>query len=168
MVTNDAWQAMATILELAKHKGGARQSKATACSLKPCCMWPGRGAPGATCRWQFDNGDALYHCFRRWEIGERWRRSWGALQYEVCAVAKVLFIDNTIGRAHRHAAAPPKSRGQAVPALGRALGGMTTHIHTCCIAEGMLVSITLTSGARNDTPGFDANATCGTRPGSVS
>jgi transposase len=60
---------------------------------------PWRDMPAEFGRW-----DAVYHRFRRWESRGVWRQLWDHLQRGAFKVAKDLFIDSTIVRAHQHAA----------------------------------------------------------------
>ena len=53
---------------------------------------------------EFGHWDAVDNRFRRWEKRRVWYQLWQHLQSEECIVAKHIFIDSTIVRAHQHAA----------------------------------------------------------------
>jgi transposase len=71
---------------------------------------------------EFGHWDAVYNRFRRWERRGIWRQLWQHLQHEEFTVAKALFIDSTIVRAHQHAAGALKKTAGKRPRLWAALG----------------------------------------------
>jgi len=78
---------------------------------------PWRDMPAEFGRW-----DAVYHRFRRWESRGVWRQLWDHLQRGAFKVAKDLFMDSTIVRAHQHAAGALKKTAAKRPRLWDALG----------------------------------------------
>jgi transposase len=86
-------------------------------------MSPVRGFPGAISPQAFGKWDAVYNRFRRWEKRHVWQQLWHHLQSEEFSVAKQLFIDSTIVRAHQHAAGALKKTVGKPHRLWAVLGG---------------------------------------------
>jgi transposase len=80
------------------------------------------GSPWRDLPQDFGNWDAVYNRFRRWEARDIWKRLWQGLQHNHCELAKQVFIDSTIMRAHQHAAGAPKKTVANRPRLWAALG----------------------------------------------
>ena len=95
----------------------------------------------------FGHWDEVYNRFRRWEESGIWHGLWERLQAEVCTLTRHLFIDETIVRAHQHAAgALKKNGGHAAQALGGSRGGFCTKIPDGCRDERTGIAIVLTAG----------------------
>jgi transposase len=122
LLTDAAWEQMATILARVKHPAG-RPSELSARLFIEAVLYvartgiPWRDMPAAFGRW-----DAVYNRFRRWERRGVWRQLWQQLQRDEFRLAKDLFIDSTIVRAHQHAAGALKKTADKRPRLWAALG----------------------------------------------
>jgi len=157
LLTEEAWQEIAVILERIKHKAGRPPQQSDRMFIEAVLYVARTGIPWRDLPGRFGHWDAVYNRFRRWEKRRVWQQVWQQLQSDEFKVAKHIFIDSTIVRAHQHAAgALKKTGGQAAHALGRSRGGFSTKIHAGCIDEKTGVAIVLTGGERNDMPGFDA------------
>jgi transposase len=72
----------------------------------------------------FGQWDAVYNRFRRWEARGLWRQLWESLQSEDMQIARNIFIDSTIVRAHQHAAGALKKTGDKPHKLWGVLVGV--------------------------------------------
>ena len=86
-----------------------------------------------------------------------WCRVWEDIQGAEYTRAKVLLLDSTMVRAQQHATRCPETNGaQTTQALGHSRAELITNMLAGCIDEHTVVALALTSGARNDMPGFNA------------
>ena len=100
----------------------------------------------------FGAWDAAYQRFRRWQKAGTWEKVWRALQAPAAASAQRVFVDNTVVRAHQHAAG-----GRADDrALGRSRGGFGTKVHIAACDERTALGVVLTGGQAGDAPAFAA------------
>ncbi|MFK0023961.1 IS5 family transposase [Streptomyces sp. NPDC090798] len=97
--------------------------------------------------------------FRRYALDGVFTRAPQQIQAHADAAGDIdwlVQIDSTIVRAHQHAAATGRKRGQYRPdepddhAPGRSRGGLTTKIHLACDGKGRPFAILVTSGQRHD------------------
>jgi transposase len=146
IVTDEAWQEIVTVRDRVKHKAGSPPQPSDRRFIAAVLSVARTGIPWRNLPKAFGHWDAVIPRVRRWEKRSVWRRLWEGLQGEEYTRAQALLIDSTMVRAHQ----------QAAQALGRARGGLTTKIHAGCIDEHTVVAMALTSGARNDMPGFEA------------
>lgn len=156
ILTDKAWEEIANILAVIKPKAGRKPQQSDRMFIEAVLYVARTGIPWRDLPADFGRWDAVYNRFRRWEANGVWKKLWKRLQADECKLAKHIFIDSTIVRAHQHAAgALKKNGGQAAQALGRSRGGFSTKIHAGCIDEKTGVSFVVTGGERNDMPGFD-------------
>nr|WP_265286025.1 IS5 family transposase [Verminephrobacter eiseniae] len=100
------------------------------------------GSPWRDLPAELGNWHTTYTRFKRWGESGVWQR--------VCEIVsgdrdlKMLMIDSTVVRAHRHAAGAPKKEGPQ--AIGRSRGGWTSKIHVVVDALGSPVRWLLTGG----------------------
>jgi transposase len=114
----------------------------------------------------------VYDLFRRWQRDGTGHRVLIRLQSLADAkggIAWDLSVDSTVCRAHQHAAAGARKRGDlqkeppggvlAEPddhGLGRSRGGFTTKLHLVVEQGQKPMSIVVTAGQRGDSPQFEA------------
>ena len=111
IVTDAVWQAIATVLAEVKHKAGSPPKQSDRMFIEAVLYLARTGIPWRDLPEEFGNWDAVYNRFRRWEKREVWRRWWEGLQPPECTVAKAIFIDSTVVRAHQQAAGAPQKTG---------------------------------------------------------
>jgi transposase len=122
ILTDEAWQEMAAVLARVKPKAGSPPQQSDRMFIEAVLYVartgiPWRDVPGAFGQW-----DAVYNRFRRWEANGVWRKLWEGLQSDDCRLAKHLFIDSTIVRAHQHAAGARKKTADKRHRLWDVLG----------------------------------------------
>ena len=157
LLTDEAWAEIAPILATLKSRAGSPPALSDRLFIEAILYLARTGTPWRDLPEDFGHWDAVYNRFRRWEARGIWRRLWERLQVEHCPLARHLFIDATIIRAHQHAAgALKKNGGQAAQALGRSRGGLSTKIHAGCRDERTGVALVLTAGQCHESPAFEA------------
>ena len=109
ILTDEAWQEIAAILEKIKHKAGSPPRQSDRMFIEAVLYVARTGIPWRDLPAEFGQWDAVYNRFRRWEKRQVWQRLWHDLQTEQWTVAKQLFIDSPIVRAHQHAAGALKN-----------------------------------------------------------
>jgi transposase len=124
LLTDAAWQELAVILEKVKHKAGSPPRQSDRMFIEAVLYIARTGIPWRDLPAEFGHWDAVYNRFRRWEKRQIWQQLWQHLQQsEEFPVAKQLFIDSTIVRAHQHAAGALKKTGGKPPRLWAVLAG---------------------------------------------
>ncbi len=104
VLTDEAWEAMATILAEIKHKAGRPPVQSDRMFIEAVLYRARTGIPWRDMPAGFGKWDAVYNRFRRWEARGLWQKLWDKLQADKLTLAKHLFIDSTSIRAHQHAA----------------------------------------------------------------
>jgi transposase len=104
ILTEEAWQELAVILDKVKHKAGSPPRQSDRMFIEAVLYVARTGIPWRDLPEEFGHWDAVYNRFRRWEKRNVWQQVWHHLQSDEFTVAKHLFIDSTIVRAHQHAA----------------------------------------------------------------
>jgi transposase len=122
ILSDAAWQEIATILARVKHKAGSPPKHSDRMFLEAVLYVARTGVPWRDLPEGFGQWDAVYNRFRRWEQRGVWQKLWAGLQDDAFKVAKHIFIDSTIGRAHQHAAGALKKMVGRPHRLWAALG----------------------------------------------
>jgi transposase len=122
LLTDEAWEQMATILARVKHPAGRPAELSDRTFIEAVLYVARTGIPWRDMPVEFGHWDAVYNRFRRWERRGVWRHLWQQLQRDEFSVAKDIFIDSTIVRAHQHAAGALKKTAGKWPKLWAALG----------------------------------------------
>ena len=104
LLTDEAWAEIVPILATLKSRAGSPPALSARLFIEALLSLARTGTPWRDPPEDFGHWDAVYNRFRRWEARGIWRRLWECLQVEHCPLARHLFIDATIGRAHQHAA----------------------------------------------------------------
>ena len=102
--TDAAWEEIAEVLHEAKRPDGRPPVQSDRMLLEAVLYGARTGGPWRDLPACFGRWDAVYNRFRRWEKSGVWRKLWEGLQHEKFTIAKRIFIDSTIVRAHQHAA----------------------------------------------------------------
>jgi transposase len=123
LLTDAAWQELAVILEKVKHKAGSPPRQSDRMFIEAVLYLARTGIPWRDLPAEFGHWDAVYNRFRRWEKRQIWQQLWQHLQSEEFPVAKQIFIDSTIVRAHQHAAGALKKTAGKPPRLWAVLAG---------------------------------------------
>jgi transposase len=108
ILTDEAWQEIAAILARVKPKAGSPPQQSDRIFIEAVLYIARTGIPWRDMPADFGQWDAVYNRFRRWEANGVWRKLWEHLQSDDCKLAKHIFIDSTIVRAHQHAAGARK------------------------------------------------------------
>jgi transposase len=124
LLTDAAWQELAVILEKVKHKAGSPPRQSDRMFIEAVLYLARTGIPWRDLPAEFGHWDAVYNRFRRWEKRQIWQQLWQHLQSEEFPVAKQIFIDSTIVRAHQHAAGALKKTAGKPPRLWAVLAGV--------------------------------------------
>ena len=120
--TDEVWAEIAPILATWKSRAGSPPGLTDRLFLEAVLYLARTGLPWRDLPEDFGRWDAVYHRFRRWDARGLWRRLWEHLQTEASPLARPIFIDATIVRAHQHAAGALKKTGAKPPRLWAALG----------------------------------------------
>jgi transposase len=123
ILTEEAWQELAVILEKVKHKAGSPPRQSDRMFIEAVLYVARTGIPWRDLPEEFGHWDAVYNRFRRWEKRNVWQQLWHHLQSEEFTVAKHLFLDSTIVRAHQQAAGALKKTAGKRHRLWDGLGG---------------------------------------------
>lgn len=122
LLTDEAWEQIATILAWVKHPAGRPPELSDRMFIEAVLYVARTGIPWRDSPADFGHWDAVYNRFRRWEHRGVWRHLWEHLHRDEFKVAQDLFMDSTIVRAHQHAAGALKKPGGKPPRLWDALG----------------------------------------------
>jgi transposase len=123
LVTDDAWQEIVPVLDRVKPKAGSPPQQRDRMFIEAVLSVARRGIPWRALPKAFGNWEAVYNRFRRWEKRSVWHRWWEGRQGEESTLAKALFIDRTMVRAHQHAAGAPTKTVVRRPRRWDVLGG---------------------------------------------
>jgi putative transposase len=123
ILSDEAWQEIATILARVKHKAGSPPKQSDRMFIEAVLYVARTGIPWRDLPKEFGKWDAVYNRFRRWEKRGRWQQVWQSLQADEFKVARHIFIDSTIVRAHQHAAGALKKTAGKRPRLWDVLAG---------------------------------------------
>jgi transposase len=104
ILTDAAWQEIATLLARVKHRAGSPPKHSDRMCLEAVLSVARTGVPWRDLPTAFGKWDAVYNCFRRWEQRGIWQQLWHNLQADEFTVARHIFMDSTMIRAHQHAA----------------------------------------------------------------
>src|SRR5215471_13082123 len=104
LLTDKAWGELAPILVTLKSRAGSPPALSDRLFIEAVLYLARTGTPWRDLPADFGRWDAVYNRFRRWERRGIWRRLWEHLQAGACPLARHLFVDATIVRAHQHAA----------------------------------------------------------------
>src|SRR6201997_5045150 len=136
LLTDEAWAELAPVLATLKSRAGSPPVLSERLFIEAVLYLARTGTPWRDLPKDFGRWDAVYNRFRRWERRGIWRRLWEHFQAGACPLARHLFVDATIVRAHQHAAGSlKKNGGDAAQALGRSRGGLSTKSHAGCRDE---------------------------------
>jgi transposase len=122
VLTDEVWADMAEVLAQVKRKDGRPPEQSDRMFLEAVLYLARTGVPWRDLPGEFGHWDAVYNRFRRWEKRGVWRKLWEGLQQDRCKMAKQVFIDSTIVRAHQHAAGALKTTVGKRPRLWAVLG----------------------------------------------
>ena len=123
LLTDEAWQELAVILEKVKHKAGSPPRQSDRMFIEAVLYIARTGIPWRDLPAEFGQWDAVYNRFRRWEKRHVWQQLWQHLQSDEVQWPTHIFIDSTIVRAHQHAAGALKKRAGKRPKLWDVLEG---------------------------------------------
>src|SRR5262245_53898528 len=104
ILKDEAWQEIAAVLARVKPKAGSPPQQSDRLFLEAVLYVARTGIPWRALPSDCGQWDAGYHRFRRWEANGVWRKLWADVQSHDCQLAKHLFIESTLVRAHQHAA----------------------------------------------------------------
>ena len=122
ILTDGAWQEIAAVLARVKPKAGSPPQQSDRMFIEAVLYVARTGIPWRDLPPAFGQWDAVYNRFRRWEANGVWRKLWEGLQADDCKLAKHIFIDRTMVRAHQHAAGALKKTAGKRPGLWEVLG----------------------------------------------
>jgi transposase len=122
VLTEEVWADMAEVLAQVTRKDGRPPDQSDRTFLEAVLYLARTGVPWRDLPGEFGHWDAVYHRFRRWEKRGVWRKLWEGLQQDRFKMAKQVFIDSTIVRAHQHAAGALKKTVGKRPRLWAVLG----------------------------------------------
>jgi putative transposase len=123
VLTDEAWEDIAKILEEIKHKAGRPPEQSDRMFIEAVLYVARTGIPWRDLPENFGKWDAVYNRFRRWEARSIWKTLWERLQADEFKIARNIFIDSTIVRAHQHAAGALKKTVGKPPKLWDVLVG---------------------------------------------
>jgi putative transposase len=123
ILTDEAWEELAPLLKEIKNRAGRPPEQSDRMFLEAVLYLARTGIPWRDLPEDFGNWDAVYNRFRRWEARGIWKTLWERLHTDELKIAKNLFIDSTIIRAHQHAAGALKKTVGKPPRLWAVLGG---------------------------------------------
>jgi putative transposase len=113
VLTHEVWEGLGKILEEIKSKAGRPPEQSDRMFIEAVLYVARTGIPWRDLPKDFGTWDAVYNRFRRWEARGIWQQVWKRRQADELQMARNIFIDSTIVRAHQHAAgALKKTVGQ--------------------------------------------------------
>ena len=104
LLTDEAWAELSPLLVPLKSRAGSPPALHDRLVIEAVLSLARTGLPWRDLPEDFGHRDAVYNRLRRWEARGIWRQLWERLQAEDCPLARHIFIDATIVRAHQHAA----------------------------------------------------------------
>ena len=104
ILTDEAWEELAPLLKESKNRAGRPPEQSDRMFLEAVLYLARTGIPWRDLPEDFGHWDAVYNRLRRWEARGIWKTLWERLHTDELKIAKNLFIDSTIIRAHQHAA----------------------------------------------------------------
>ena len=104
VLTDEAWEDIAKILAKGKNKAGRPPEQSDRMFIDAVLSVARTGIPWRDLPEDFGQWDAVDNRFRRWEARGIWKKLWESLQSADMQIARNIFIDSTIVRAHQHAA----------------------------------------------------------------
>ena len=122
LLTDEAWAELAAVLATLKSRAGSPPVLSDRLFIEAVLYLARTGTPWRDLPKDFGQWDAVYNRFRRWERRGIWRRLWEHFQAGACPLARHLFVDATIVRAHQHAAGALKKTVGTPHRLWAALG----------------------------------------------
>jgi putative transposase len=122
VITDTLWAEIEPVLRAIKHSAGSPPQLSDRMFIEAVLYQARTGIPWRDLPEDFGHWDAVYNRFRRWEARQLWQRLWHHMQQNGCELAKQVFIDSTIMRAHQHAAGARKKTVVSTPRLLVALG----------------------------------------------
>jgi transposase len=122
LLTDEAWAELAPILAALKSHAGSPPVLSERMFIEAVLSRARTGTPWRDLPADLGRWDAVYNRFRRWERRGIWRQLWERLQAGACPMARHLFLDATIVRAHQHAAGALKKTAGTPHRLWAALG----------------------------------------------
>ena len=122
VITDAVWAELAAVLRTIKHHAGSPPQLSDRMFIEAVLYQARTGIPWRDLPDDFGHWDAVSNRLRRWEARNLWKRLWQHRQPNGCQVAKQVFIDSTIMRAHQHAAGARKKTVGKTPRLWVALG----------------------------------------------
>jgi transposase len=122
VITDAVWAELEPVLRTLKHYAGSPPQLSDRMFIEAVLYQARTGIPWRDLPADFGNWDAVYNRFRRWEARQLWKRLWQHMHHNGCQLAKQVFIDSTIMRAHQHAAGARKKTVGTRPKLWAALG----------------------------------------------
>lgn len=128
--TEGAWQEIAAVLARVKPKAGSPPQQSDRLCIAAVLSLARMGIPWRDVPAECGQWDAVSHRFRRWEANGVWRKRWEDWQSEDCKLAKHIFIERTIVRAHQHAAGDEKKRRASGTGSGT-FSGWIIHQNPC-------------------------------------
>ena len=123
VLTDEAWAEIAEVLAEVKRKDGRTAAQSDRLFLEALLYLARTGIPWRDLPAEFGHGDAVYNRFRRWEKSGVWRKVWEGVEQDRFKVARQMFIDSTIVRAHQHAAGALQKPAGRQPRLWAVLEG---------------------------------------------
>jgi transposase len=156
LLTDAAWQELAVILETVQPQAGNPPRQSDRRLIEAGLYLARTGIPGRALPTECGQWDAVSNRFRRWEKRHVWQQCWQPLPSDALPVAKQLFLESTIVRAHQHTAGALQPTAGKQPRLGAVLAGAlppnSTRLET---GDDRGVSRGLTGGERSAMPGCD-------------
>ena len=122
LLTDEAWAELTSVLATLKSRAGSPPVLSDRLFIEAVLYLARTGTPWRDLPQDFGQWDAVYNRFRRWEQRGIWRRLWEHFQAGACPLARHLFVDATIVRAHQHAAGALKKTVATPHRLWAALG----------------------------------------------
>src|SRR5262245_24045951 len=103
-LTDEAWAALAAVLVTRPSRAGSPPVLGDRLCIEAGLSRARTGTPWCALPQDCGPWDAGYHRLRRWQRRGLWRRLWAHCQAGAGPLARHLFVDATIVRAHQHAA----------------------------------------------------------------
>jgi transposase len=123
LLTDAAWQELAVILETVQPQAGNPPRQSDRRLIEAGLYLARTGIPGRALPTECGQWDAVSNRFRRWEKRHVWQQCWQPLPSDALPVAKQLFLESTIVRAHQHTAGALQPTAGKQPRLGAVLAG---------------------------------------------
>lgn len=112
LLSDELWDQVKEALQAAKHSAAGAPPTLDDREFLEAMLYLNRtGLPWRDLPSCFGNWNSVYQRFRRWEKRGVWERFWREIQKERFKMARTVFIDSTVIRAHPHAAGAPGKKG---------------------------------------------------------